>query len=500
MSRFPSSSAAVADRADVVDVDVFTPPPAPAGSGLSTADNVVTKRLVDRMTFGQTPYEIDQLRNLGPAAYIEMQLNPGRINDAAMDARVSSDFYAPLGYSPQLLWETVVNPTYDSWRVIRPFVTMTLLRQTFSRRQLFERMVEFWNDHFNNYLYADFNDAIKIVDDRNVSRAHTFGRFRDLVLASARSASMLSYLNNNVSTALHPNENYGRELLELHTMGVDGGYTQQDVMEVARCFTGWRFIYPWEDPTRGLQFYFDPTMHDFNGKVIFEGTAHELVIPPGGGEQDAITVIDALASHPSTARFISTKLLKRFWGEQPSARLVGEIADVYSRTGGNIREVMRAILVQVMSVNTPRKFKRPHNLLISSLRATGVEFTDADSVYWNTYNIGQPLFQWGPPNGYPDAIGYWVGAQLPRWNIGASLMNGEYWTTTFDLTAFLAGARTRDQIIARIVSNVFANGISNADRTNLTTYLGPTGGTIPSRWRTLETIGLALGSPSFQWI
>jgi uncharacterized protein (DUF1800 family) len=498
MSRFPSSDVAVFDRAPI-DAEVLTPP-ASADSRVSQVSDAISKRLVDRMTFGQTPEELALLRGMGRDAYIEMHLHPERISDARLDQIFETAFYAPLTSTPQQLWETVVNPTYDSWRVIRPFVTMTLLRQTFSKRQLFERMVEFWNDHFNTYLYADFNDAVKIVDDRSVARAHAFGRFRDLLLASARSPSMLSYLNNNVSTAEHPNENYGRELLELHAMGVDGGYTQQDVMEVARCFTGWRFHYPWENPALGLQFLFDPTMHDFGGKVIFQGTAHELVIPPGGGEQDAISVIDALASHPSTARFISTKLLKRFWGEQPSPNLVSQIAGVYSATGGNIREVMRAILDQVLSPSTPRKFKRPHNLLISSLRATDTAFTDADSIYWNTYNIGQPLFQWAPPNGYPDAIGYWVGAQLPRWNIGASLMNGEYWTTTFDLLAFLAGARNRDQIIARIVSKVFAGCITDADRTNLTTYLGATPGTIPPRQRIMETIGLALGSPSFQWL
>src|SRR5262249_11611084 len=197
--------------------------------------------------------------------------------------------------------------------VLRREITRhTLLRAVYSRRQLFEVMVGFWTDHLNINLEKGDCIYLKPADDRLVIRTHALGRFRDLIRASATSPAMLVYLdgkeNKKAGPNDIPNENYARELLELHTLGVHGGYTQKDVLEVARCLTGWRLRTKWRKGT----VYFDPHWHD-NGEKSVLGHG----IPAGGGPADLEQVIDMVCRHPSTARYVATKLVRRFVSEEP---------------------------------------------------------------------------------------------------------------------------------------------------------------------------------------
>jgi hypothetical protein len=282
-------------------------------------------RILQRLSFGPRPDVLTRFSALGLPAWLDEQFAPEGIDDSALELRLQPfdilgvaagdirDFYSGLFDSD------------ERERAISQLRQATLLRQVYSRRQLYEVMVEFWSDHFN--ISLDKGDCwyLKPVDDREVIRAHALGNFGDLLRASARSPAMLTYLDNRSNHAGAPNENYARELMELHTLGVGGGYTQRDVMALARCLTGWG-VSAGESLNPG-EFAFDPAAHDAGEKILLG-----LRLAPGG-ERETEAVIEALIAHPSTARFIATKLARRFIGEQPDAGVVvkGTITNVGQR-------------------------------------------------------------------------------------------------------------------------------------------------------------------------
>jgi uncharacterized protein (DUF1800 family) len=240
--------------------------------------------------------------------------------------------------------------------VIRELQQAKLLRAVYSRRQLYEVMVDFWSNHFNVFAAKDADRWLVTAYDRDTIRPHALGRFRDLLLATAQSPAMLFYLDNWLSVAERAtpkrsssdatlrrgiNENYARELMELHTLGVDGGYTQRDVGEVARCFTGWTIRRTYQQP----EFVFESRVHD-RGKKLVLGTR----IPAGGGIEDGLKIIDLLSRHPSTARFIATKLARRFVNDDPPPSLVDRVGEVFRDSDGDIKETLRAV------VNAPEFF------------------------------------------------------------------------------------------------------------------------------------------------
>ena len=252
-----------------------------------------------------------------------------------------------------------------------------ITRAVASDRQLEEVMVDFWFNHFNVYAQKGAVRWMLPAYEREAIRPHALGRFRDLVLATARHPAMLFYLDNWLSTRadlvipggpnagrrMGLNENYARELMELHTLGVDGGYTQQDVIEVARCFTGWTI----DRPQQGGGFVFRPLAHDRGAKRVLG-----QVIPAGGGQQDGERVIDILVRHPSTARFIATKLARRFVSDDPPAALVERAAATFRRTDGDIRAVLATIVTspEFWSADAYRaKIKTPLEVVASAVRA-----------------------------------------------------------------------------------------------------------------------------------
>jgi uncharacterized protein (DUF1800 family) len=374
----------------------------------------------------------------------------------------------------------------DPWQIQQQLVGATLFRAAFSRRQLYERMVEFWSDHFN--IYYPKVGILKIVDDRTVARANALKTFPDLLKASAHSAAMMVYLDNASSPRVRPNQNYGRELLELHTMGVNGGYTQQDVLEVARCFTGWTV--DWDrNSTRYGTFVFNPAGHD-NGKKVVLG----VTIPERGGKNDGDTVLKILAEHPSTARHISYKMARWLLRYEPSEALVTEVARVYTNNKGDVRAMIRAILRERYLVAAPAKFKRPSQHFVSMLQALGSGVEDPLKLSWPLHKLGQPLFEWPAPNGYPDSLGYWVGGQLPRWNAAAMMAYG--WLGAHCSIEAYRGLTPR-QFLSKINDNLFGGEMDPADRGDLLAYVTSRPefkeGTIR------EALALACSLPSFQW-
>lgn len=233
-----------------------------------------------------------------------------------------------------------------------------IYRAAWSERGLYERMVELWTDHFNVPISDLMPD--KIVDDREMIRAHALGRFGDLLYASATSPAMLFYLDNASSSKEYPNENYARELLELHTLGVDVGYTERDVKETARAFTGWSL----NDSFPG-RFYFDAERHDGGEKVVLGRS-----LASGRGIEDGLEVLDLLAHHPATARFIAFKLGRMFVEDNPPESFIESTAKVFTSSGGELKETVRHVFhTPEFWASAGKKYRRPLEQFVANLRA-----------------------------------------------------------------------------------------------------------------------------------
>jgi uncharacterized protein (DUF1800 family) len=382
-----------------------------------------------------------------------------------------------------------------------------ILRATYSERQLQEVMVDFWTNHFNVFANKGADRWLLISYDRDSIRPHTMGKFQDLLRATAESPAMLFYLDNFQSVSPNAqqqrpaqmqrpmqqvrridsvplmsnnpqqqmpqqtqrprrgiNENYARELMELHTLGVDGGYTQKDVQEVARCFTGWTIFAPRGAGAAAAQltnaggrraerlrenagtFYFNPRTHDDGEKIVL---GHK--IPAGGGAKDGLMVLEILAKHPSTAKFIATKLARRFVSDEPPKSLVDRVAQTYTKTDGDIREMLRTIFLspEFNSSEAYRaKIKRPFELAISAVRTLGAETNGGPQFHQWIARMGQPLYGFQTPNGYSDVAEDWVntGALLERMNFALALASNRIPGTRADLSRFV-GDMVKDKTI-----------------------------------------------------
>ncbi len=445
--------------------------------------------LLSRAGFGPWPGDVERVRELGAEAWLDEQLAPETIDDAACE--ILARRFESIHMSARELYE------FKKPRAVEELTQMTLLRAIYSRRQLFEAMVHFWTDHFNIDMSKSDCAWLKIADDRDVIRRHALGNFRDLLHASATSPAMLVYLdgraNRKGSPEEQPNENYARELMELHSLGVHGGYTQKDVMEVARCLTGWTIT---RKP--GI-FHPDMTVfhkhaHDDGEKVVL-GT----VIPAGGGEQDLERVIDLVSAHPSTAKFVATKLCRRFVADDPPAALVERTAEVFLRSRGDVKSLLRTVLLsEEFRASAGAKLKRPFHFVASAMRALGADTDAGDPVIDYLTRLGHAPFQFPTPDGYPDEAPPWLGTMLWRWNFALALATNRIPRTHVDLK-HLGEAVGKDDAGSPVVPF-------------MRYLLGrrPTDGEIGAIWKYLgqsengpaerraEAVGLVLASPAFQ--
>ena len=323
--------------------------------------------------------------------------------------------------------------------VMAELIEAKLYRALHSNQQLREVLVDFWLNHFNVFSGKGSVRMLLTSYERDAIRPHVFGRFRDMLLATARHPAMLFYLDNHLSRApdegpaarvnltVAParrpglNENYARELMELHTLGVDGGYTQADVVNVARAFTGWTI----HEPNRYGEFFFNPAMHDRNEKVVLGHT-----LPRGGGEDDGVKVIDILVRHPSTARFLSRKLAQRFVADTPPQSLVDRMAETFLRTDGDLRAVTTTMLTSKEFLSEgawQAKLKSPLEMVLSSLRALDAEVTDTTAIAQRIAELGQPLYGKSEPTGYANTSEVWRGSAglLGRINFATALTSGQ---------------------------------------------------------------------------
>lgn len=374
-------------------------------------------RYLHRVAFGPIPGDHQRFVSMGRDGFITEQLAPTDDDEpmlrfllSRLDVmRVSS---AELRDLPE-------------GHVMRQLRQAAILRAVYSRWQVRERVIDFWTNHFNIFAFKGDSAYRKNVDDLEVVRKHALGKFPDMVRASARSAAMLGYLDNQVNRAGVPNENYARELLELHTLGVYGGYSQRDVAEVARCFTGWtienRFMRPKD------RFRFDPEIHDKGEKTVLGRR-----IPAEGGIEDGERAIEIVTQHPSCAKFISTKLTNFFLGDGGEA-IQPKVEDAYLKSKGDIVAMLMPILTSDAMLEGPPVLKRPYDYLVSSLRAVDAQTDGGDPVQNHLDAMGQPLYGWPMPDGYPDRTTAWTGTLLARWNYAHQLTHGEIPGSPVDL-------------------------------------------------------------------
>jgi uncharacterized protein (DUF1800 family) len=339
-----------------------------------------------------------------------------------------------------------------------------LLRAVYSDRQLYELMVDFWENHFSIFANKDDDRYLLTGFDRETIRPFAFARFRDLLGATAHSPAMLFYLDNWRSSVPRPypakdgkpagtdgglNENYARELMELHTLGVDGGYTQKDVQEVARCFSGWTI----EKPNAEGLFLYRPGLHDDGEKLVL---GHKILA--GGGISDGERVLDILATHPSTARFIATKLARRLISDDPPPAVIDRAAAVFLKTDGSIRETLRAIITSpefFAPAAYRAKVRSPFEYAAAALRATSAE-TDGDRPVLDFIGrMGQPLFGRITPDGYSDRAEQWLssGAMVARLNFAAALAGNRLKGTRIDPANVLSGIdlTKKEEVAARLM-------------------------------------------------
>jgi len=397
---------------------------------VALTDDRKASHFLSRISLGPTAAEIDRVKAQGIPAFLEEQLDPENISDSLVEEKLKSLSTLKLSgtellelYPPQQQAEaksTAPRPEQSPRAVILELQRAKLLRAVYSKRQLHEVMVDFWSNHFNVFAAKGVDRWLVTEYDRETIRPRALGRFRDLLLATAQSPAMLFYLDNWLSAAPESskrsgnaafrkagiNENYARELLELHTVGVDGGYSQRDVGEIARCFTGWTIRQPRAHP----EFLFDSRLHDRGAKTVLGTT-----IAAGGGIEDGMKVIDLLAAHPSTARFIATKLLRRFLRDDPSAALVTRIADVFRESGGDVKATLRGIFTAPEFFSTETlgaKMKKPIEFIASALRHTGAQTDGGAPILRHLAAMGEPLFLSVPPTGFPDVAATWTSPDM----------------------------------------------------------------------------------------
>jgi uncharacterized protein (DUF1800 family) len=393
-------------------------------------------RCLSRLAYGPRSGDVERAAAMGDDAWIEEQLAPASIPDLPARWRVRPIETVALGL-PDLF--DYARPT-----VLTDLRRATILRAVYSQRQLFERMVEFWSDHFNVYVGKADCAWLKVVDDREVIRRHALGSFRDLLRASATSPAMLVYLDGEANAAGKPNENYAREVMELHTLGVDGGYTQRDVMELARALTGWRVRSAF---WRG-RIFFEKIRHDPGIKEVLDLRLRS------GPQRDLDEILDRLCAHPSTARHLAGKLVRRFVSEDPAASLVLRVAGAFTASRGDIRKTLSALVHSEEFRRAPDKFRRPFDFTIATLRAADAATDGERALQDELARMGQLPFDWPTPDGFPDDAAPWRARLLPRWNFALDLAAGRVRGTALRTELLQDPARLASALLRRPLRTV----------------------------------------------
>ncbi len=421
-------------------------------SGCVLADGLSEQQkalhVLDRLAYGPRPGDLEQVAAMGAEAYLDEQLAPEKIAQppqlrAQLDALDSTRLGAAelfRRYGPPARRAAGDDPAARKQvqqaanRVAEQALQARLLRAVYSPAQLQEVMTDFWFNHFNVFRGKGLEERIRLAAyERDAIRPYALGRFRDLLGATARHPAMLYYLDNWQSTVPRTdrfgdskgglNENYAREVMELHTLGVDGGYTQKDVTELARILTGWTYLpRDWEQGG-DAPFAFEPKRHDFGGKTLL-GVHFE-----GSGEAEGERALDLLARSPATAHHLSWQLAQYFVADEPPPALVERMTKRYLQTDGDIREVLRTLFHSPefwSAAYTGTKFKTPYQYVVSALRASGVEVRNFRPALAALNQLGMPLYGCQTPDGWKNTEAAWLNpdAMVYRLNFATALGAG----------------------------------------------------------------------------
>ena len=444
----------------------------PASIALPDIDVAPTARLLNRGGFGPRPGQIAEVEKRGREAWVNWQLAPDGSETPALAVQLAR--LDVLQTDPMDLHDMQED------EVVAQLDQADLLRAVYTKWQLYERTVDIWSNHLNIYARKGLGSFRKGKDDREVVRTHALGKFPDLIKASAHSPAMLAYLDNQMNVRGVPNENYARELMELHTLGVHGGYSQKDVQEVARCLTGWtferRFLH-----AKGT-FRFDADLHDDGEKTVL---GHR--IPAGGGQTDGEIVLDILTRHPACASFVASKICRSFLGDADSDWRP-KLAEVYLATGGDIPAMVRPLLLSPEVLSGPPVAKRPFDFVASSLRALAAQTDCGPAVQDHLRRMGQPPYEWPMPDGYPDRPSAWTGSLLARWNFALELTSGAMGGADVDLKELVKRSGASDSAAAFEEVTLCRTAAKSPLRRSLL-----------ARSSIAERAALCLSSPAFQW-
>jgi uncharacterized protein (DUF1800 family) len=518
---------------------------APAQAPPPLSDDERILHALERLTFGPRPGQVDEVKAVGLAKWIEAQLHPEGIDDGAVRERLRA--FPTLGLpakEQQHLYQTrrealrgkPADPEAMRRLIRRELRETVALRACLSERQLHEVLSDFWRNHFNVDANKDSVQATATHFEEAVVRAHALGKFQDLLFASARHPAMLVYLDNALSRrppakselyqierrlrketgsrerALEQvefakqaglNENYARELMELHTLGVDNGYTQQDVTEVARAFTGWTV----DLGPDGSGFLFKDDMHDTGAKTVLG-----MPLPEGRREEGIVegeTVLRRLAAHPNTARFVATKLCRRLVADEPPEEVVEHATRAFRQTKGDLREVVRAIVTHPQWFDRRHfraKFKTPLEFVVSALRATGAVIDDAGPIVHAVSELGMPIYGCEDPTGWSDAAEAWgdPGVMVLRWRYAMALAHAPAPGPHIPASFFADLPEDPTAIASALERRIVPSGVGPATAGVVRRIVGreveagraadPAGRTAMAR----TLVGVLLGSPEFQ--
>lgn len=454
---------------------------------------------LNRLSYGPGPGEVQRVLDEGLEAWILKQVHPPD-SDPDLDSRLRS--LPSIGYSTQQILALYGADNRNIGPIINDFYTAKLIRSVHAQNQLQEVMVDFWFNHFNVNINDGFVRYSIMSYERDAIRPHVFGKFRSLLGATAQHPAMLYYLDNYLSTVSRVvngrliqglNENYGRELLELHTVGVDAGYTQEHVFDAARCFTGWGI----DNQGTSGQFLYRQQNHDTGAKSVFG-----LSVPAGGQKTDGDRLLDYLALHPATAHFVSRKLAQRFVSDDPPQSLIDKMAGTWRSSDGDIGEILLRMFGSAEFwaeefAGGQGKPKTPLEFVVSSVRAvSGNVTTGTAGLTGYLANMGWPIYQCIPPTGYSFRGADWLNpsAQLYRMNFSLDLAAGRVGGVTVDARALSRGVSTPLAIASALGQDLFAGTLSRqtleaAARVDTRT----TNPSVASR-----VAGLLLASPEFQ--
>ena len=524
-----------------------TPPPAPPAAAMTARDSAL--HALNRLAYGPRPGEVDSVARYGVMPWIERQLDPDHLDDKLLQQREHA--FKILDYDRGDLAQRYRDAQRDRQRMQRELAQtedsmrpdkiegpmrefrelggelqqLAIVRATLSERQLREVMVDFWTNHFNVFVGKGADRFLLPSYIEQTIRPRVLGRFEDLLIATAESPAMLFYLDNAQSVApgsapprpFRPfspffgrrrfgmnempedrrrqrptgiNENYARELLELHTLGVDGGYTQQDVIEVARIFTGWSI----EPPERGAGFVFRDWAHDHGTKHVFGLTFHD------DGKDEGVRLLKFLAMQHATMHHVSAKLCARFVADEPPDGCVDAAVAAWQKTRGDIRAVLRAIFTSpdFWSPQVVRsKVKTPFEFVVSAVRAVSADPDTTPRLAQVVARLGEPLYQQPAPTGYAETEAHWVnsGALLARMNAAVALAGGRLPGIDANLDAVIPATTDHSQLIDMVDERILGGTMSAHTKSVILDQLADVPDPLQAR---ALAVGLAIGGPDFQ--